>query len=63
MRQMQLEPFFLRFWWCIQSVDGIKKWPQQTYLKLSTLQYQKIDDNEFELEFAVAGFDKKMLKL
>jgi len=63
MRQMQLEPFFLGFDDAFNQLMGLKNDLNKHISNYPPYNIKKIDDNEFELEFAVAGFDKKDVKV
>jgi molecular chaperone IbpA len=63
LRQMQLEPFFLGFDDSFNKLLGLKNDLNKHVSSYPPYNIKKLDDNEFELEFAVAGFDKRDIKV
>ena len=63
LRQMQLEPFFLGFDDSFNKLLGLKNDLNKHVSSYPPYNIKKLDDNEFELEFAVAGFNKKDIKV
>jgi molecular chaperone IbpA len=60
---MQLEPFFLGFDDSFNKLLGLKNDLNKHVSSYPPYNIKKLDDNEFELEFAVAGFNKKDIKV
>jgi molecular chaperone IbpA len=63
MRQMQLEPFFLGFDDAFNQLMGLKNDLNKHISNYPPYNIKKVDDNEFELEFAVAGFSKEHVEV
>lgn len=63
LRQMQLEPFFLGFDDSFNKLMGLKNDLNKHISSYPPYNIIKLDDNEFELEFAIAGFSKKDIKV
>jgi molecular chaperone IbpA len=63
LRQMQLEPFFLGFDDSFNKLLGLKNDLNKHVSSYPPYNIKKLDDNEFELEFAVAGFNKRDIKV
>ena len=63
LRQMQLEPFFLGFDDSFNKLLGLKNDLNKHVSSYPPYNIKKLDDNEFELEFAVAGFDKRDIRV
>jgi molecular chaperone IbpA len=62
-RQMQLEPFFLGFDDSFNKLLGIRNDLNKHISSYPPYNLIKLHDNEFVIEFAVAGFDKKDIKV
>jgi molecular chaperone IbpA len=60
---MQLEPFFLGFDDSFNKLLGLKNDLNKHVSSYPPYNIKKLDDNEFELEFAVAGFNKRDIKV
>jgi molecular chaperone IbpA len=60
---MQLEPFFLGFDDSFNKLLGLKNDLNKHVSSYPPYNIKKLDDNEFELEFAVAGFDKRDIRV
>jgi HSP20 family molecular chaperone IbpA len=63
LRQMQLEPFFLGFDDSFNKLLGLKNDLNKHISSYPPYNIIKLDDDEFELEFAIAGFSKKDIKV
>lgn len=63
LRQMQLEPFFLGFDDSFNKLMGLKNDLNKHISSYPPYNIIKLGDNEFELEFAIAGFSKKDIKV
>jgi molecular chaperone IbpA len=63
LRQMQLEPFFLGFDDSFNKLMGLRNDINKHISSYPPYNIKKLDDNEFELEFAIAGFSKKDIKI
>jgi len=63
LRTMQLEPFFLGFDDSFNKLLGLKNDLNKHISSYPPYNLVKLHDNEFVLEFAVAGFDKKDVKV
>jgi molecular chaperone IbpA len=63
LRQMQLEPFFLGFDDSFNKLLGLKNDLNKHISNYPPYNIIKLGDNEFELEFAIAGFSKKDIKI
>lgn len=63
LRQMQLEPFFLGFDDSFNKLMGLRNDLNKHISSYPPYNIKKLDDNEFELEFAIAGFSKKDIKI
>jgi nitroreductase len=60
---MQLEPFFLGFDDSFNKLLGLRNDLNKHISNYPPYNIKKLDENEFELEFAIAGFDKKDIKV
>lgn len=63
LRQMQLEPFFLGFDDSFNKLMGLRNDLNKHISSYPPYNIKKLDDNQFELEFAIAGFSKKDIKI
>jgi len=63
LRQMQLEPFFLGFDDSFNKLLGLKNDLNKHISSYPPYNIKKLDEDEFELEFAIAGFSKKDIKV
>ena len=63
LRQMQLEPFFLGFDESFNKLMGLRNDLNKHISSYPPYNIKKLDEGEFELEFAVAGFDKRDIKV
>ena len=63
LRQMQLEPFFLGFDDSFNKLLGLRNDLNKHISSYPPYNIKKLDDDEFELEFAIAGFSKKDIKV
>jgi molecular chaperone IbpA len=63
LRTMQLEPFFLGFDDSFNKLLGLRNDLNKHISSYPPYNIKKLDENEFELEFAIAGFDKKDIKV
>jgi len=63
LRTMQLEPFFLGFDDSFNKLMGLRNDLNKHISSYPPYNIKKLDEKEFELEFAVAGFDKKDIKV
>lgn len=63
LRTMQLEPFFLGFDDSFNKLLGLRNDLNKHISNYPPYNIKKLDENEFELEFAIAGFDKKDIKV
>jgi molecular chaperone IbpA len=60
---MQLEPFFLGFDDSFNKLMGLRNDINKHISSYPPYNIKKLDDNKFELEFAIAGFSKKDIKV
>jgi molecular chaperone IbpA len=60
---MQLEPFFLGFDDSFNKLLGLRNDLNKHISSYPPYNIKKLDDDEFELEFAIAGFDKREIKV
>jgi len=63
LRTMQLEPFFLGFDDSFNKLMGLRNDINKHISSYPPYNIKKLDDNKFELEFAIAGFSKKDIKV
>ena len=63
LRQMQLEPFFLGFDDSFNKLLGLRNDLNKHISSYPPYNIIKLDNDEFELEFAIAGFSKKDIKV
>ena len=63
LRTMQLEPFFLGFDDSFNKLMGLRNDLNKHISNYPPYNIKKLDDNEFELEFAIAGFEKDDVKV
>ena len=63
LRTMQLEPFFLGFDESFNKLMGLRNDLNKHISNYPPYNIKKLDENEFQLEFAIAGFDKKDIKV
>ena len=63
LRTMQLEPFFLGFDDSFNKLMGLRNDLNKHISSYPPYNIQKFSDNEFELQFAIAGFDKRDIKV
>ena len=63
LRTMQLEPFFLGFDDSFNKLMGLRNDLNKHISSYPPYNIKKLDENEFQLEFAIAGFDKKDIKV
>lgn len=63
LRTMQLEPFFLGFDDSFNKLLGLRNDLNKHISSYPPYNIRKISDNDFELQFAVAGFDKRDIKV
>jgi len=63
LRTMQLEPFFLGFDDSFNKLLGLRNDLNKHISNYPPYNIVKLSDNEFELEFAIAGFDKRDIKV
>jgi len=60
---MQLEPFFLGFDDSFNKLMGLRNDLNKHISSYPPYNIRKFSDNEFELQFAIAGFDKRDVKV
>jgi molecular chaperone IbpA len=63
LRQMQLEPFFLGFDDSFNKLLGLRNDLNKHISSYPPYNIIKLDEDEFELEFAIAGFSKRDIKV
>jgi len=63
LRTMQLEPFFLGFDDSFNKLLGLRNDLNKHISSYPPYNIKKLDEDEFELEFAIAGFNKKDIKV
>ena len=63
LRTMQLEPFFLGFDDSFNKLMGLRNDLNKHISSYPPYNIKKFSDDEFELQFAIAGFDKKDIKV
>lgn len=63
LRTMQLEPFFLGFDDSFNKLMGLRNDLNKHISNYPPYNIKKLDENEFQLEFAIAGFDKEDIKV
>ena len=63
LRTMQLEPFFLGFDESFNKLMGLRNDLNKHISNYPPYNIVKLSDDEFELEFAIAGFDKRDIKV
>ncbi len=63
LRTMQLEPFFLGFDDSFNKLLGLRNDLNKHISSYPPYNIRKFSDNEFELQFAIAGFDKRDVKV
>jgi len=63
LRTMQLEPFFLGFDDSFNKLMGLRNDLNKHISSYPPYNIRKFSDNEFELQFAIAGFDKRDIKV
>ena len=63
LRTMQLEPFFLGFDDSFNKLLGLRNDINKHISSYPPYNIVKLSDSEFELEFAIAGFDKRDIKV
>jgi molecular chaperone IbpA len=63
LRTMQLEPFFLGFDESFNKLMGLRNDLNKHISSYPPYNIKKLDEDEFELEFAVAGFAKEDIKV
>ena len=63
LRTMQLEPFFLGFDDSFNKLMGLRNDLNKHISSYPPYNIKKLDENEFILEFAIAGFDKEDIKV
>jgi molecular chaperone IbpA len=63
LRTMQLEPFFLGFDDSFNKLMGLRNDLNKHISSYPPYNIRKFSDNEFELQFAIAGFDKRDVKV
>ena len=63
LRTMQLEPFFLGFDDSFNKLMGLRNDLNKHISSYPPYNIRKFSDSEFELQFAIAGFDKRDIKV
>jgi len=63
LRTMQLEPFFLGFDDSFNKLMGLRNDLNKHISSYPPYNIRKFSENEFELQFAIAGFDKRDIKV
>lgn len=63
LRTMQLEPFFLGFDDSFNKLMGLRNDLNKHISNYPPYNIKKLDDNDFQLEFAIAGFEKEDIKV
>jgi len=63
LRTMQLEPFFLGFDDSFNKLLGLRNDLNKHISSYPPYNIKKVSDNDFELQFAIAGFDKRDIKV
>ncbi len=63
LRTMQLEPFFLGFDDSFNKLMGLRNDLNKHISSYPPYNIKKVSDNDFELQFAIAGFDKRDIKV
>ena len=63
LRTMQLEPFFLGFDDSFNKLMGLRNDLNKHISSYPPYNIKKLDEDEFILEFAIAGFDKEDIKV